>query len=212
MTTEEKAKAYDEALERAKSFQEKFGGDYAGYIFPELAESEDELIRKRLINLIKELAANKEAIHTEGYFVDGQDKKYIAYLEKQKEQKPVEEINIDALLTADRLASAEMTGRLKERNEILKSPDKYGLQQPAEWSEEDENMIRSLILGIDKYAFFAGIESKKIINFLKSLRPQPHWKPSEKQMQALNEAKNEFECSFDWDSLDSLYDDLQKLL
>ena len=86
MTQEQKAKAYDEALKKAKSFQEKFGGDYAGYIFPELAESEDELIRKRLINLIKELAANKDAIHTEGYFVEGQDKEYIAYLEKQKDK------------------------------------------------------------------------------------------------------------------------------
>ena len=49
MTTEEKAKAYDEALERAKKFEGKYGGGYAGYIFPELAESEDERIRRTLV-------------------------------------------------------------------------------------------------------------------------------------------------------------------
>ena len=65
-------------------------------LIPELAESEDERIRRRLINLIKELAANKEAIHTAGYFVDGQDKKYIAYLEKQKPAEWSEE-DVDIL-------------------------------------------------------------------------------------------------------------------
>ena len=31
----------------------------------------------------------------------------------------------------------------------------------------------------------------KMLCWLKSLRPQPHWKPSEEQMEALNEAINE---------------------
>lgn len=53
MTQEEKAKAYDKALERAKSFQEIYGGDYAEYIFPELAESEDERIRRVLTETFK---------------------------------------------------------------------------------------------------------------------------------------------------------------
>lgn len=38
------------------------------------------------------------------------------------EQMKPSEINVKALLSADRLASAEMTGRLKERNEILENP------------------------------------------------------------------------------------------
>lgn len=81
MTQEEKAKAYDEALERAKSFQQKYGGDYAGYIFPELRESEDERIRKELINYIlyKAKGVSEEQEHS-----------WVVYLEKQKEQKPVD--------------------------------------------------------------------------------------------------------------------------
>lgn len=42
MTREEKARAYDEALKRADSLTEKYGGrEFAEYVFPELAESED---------------------------------------------------------------------------------------------------------------------------------------------------------------------------
>ena len=86
-------------------------------------------------------------------------------------------------------------------------------KKPAEWSEEDEKMIQSLILGIDKYVFFAGIKSKKIITWLKSLRPKPHWKPSEEQIEALWEtidfAPETFKPKC---TLESLYNDLKKLI
>jgi hypothetical protein len=58
MTTEEKAKRYDEALERARECM-KDGGisqntiDYLCNIFPELAESKDEKIKEALIQLVK---------------------------------------------------------------------------------------------------------------------------------------------------------------
>lgn len=59
MTTEEKAKAYDEALERIKKELQSCG--YTGCdtarqifrFFPELQESEDERIRKEIINYFK---------------------------------------------------------------------------------------------------------------------------------------------------------------
>lgn len=94
MTQEEKVKAYDEALERFHQFKEKyyrkethFGDvlfDKTGEmqkdfdsIFPQLAESEDEKIRKKLIEIV-------------GYFrsrgIDQQlCEKFLDYLEKQKE-------------------------------------------------------------------------------------------------------------------------------
>ena len=51
MTTEEKAKAYDKALDKARKIQ-KYSSDLAEKkrmeeIFPELKESEDESIRTR---------------------------------------------------------------------------------------------------------------------------------------------------------------------
>ena len=154
MTQEQKAKAYDEALERAKSFQENFGGDYAGYIFPELKESEDEKIRRDIL----------------AYFNGKKEKDkqpvldlWIAYLEKQKEQKP------------------------------------------AEWSEDDEQILKGIL---DCYKSM----NPDWRNWLKSLRPQNHWKPSDEQIRPLEYAIEYFKKrKNDTTYLESLYNDLKKL-
>ena len=66
---------------------------------------------------------------------------------EQKEQRPqdqcVDVIKMSAWLAADRLASAEMTGRLKERKEILENPEKYGLCKPAEWAALQKAFVNS---------------------------------------------------------------------
>lgn len=54
MTDKEKAKAYDEALDRAKYYQKKNGSAVISAIFPELKENEDERIRKELIEYVKD--------------------------------------------------------------------------------------------------------------------------------------------------------------
>jgi hypothetical protein len=83
MTQEEKARAYDEAIERAQKAT-RAGSDVAmdivQYIFPQLAESEDEQVRKGIVKFI-----------VEQYPECWKDKKnkMLAYLEKQKEQKPL---------------------------------------------------------------------------------------------------------------------------
>jgi len=90
-TIEEKAKAYDEALEKAKKLYEKGTiTESIGYIFPELEKSEDEKIRKELIEHIK---ANKWADYV--LFQKFSPDDVIAWLEKQGGQKPV--ISDDAL-------------------------------------------------------------------------------------------------------------------
>lgn len=63
MTQEEKARAYDEALERARKLynSEETSADVeiaCETIFPELAESEDEQIRKAIIDFFKSVADN----------------------------------------------------------------------------------------------------------------------------------------------------------
>ena len=61
-------------------------------------------------------------------------------------------------------------------------------QKPIEWSEEDEEMIDSIIGNI-QYLYSLGscdnatVEMK--VNWLKSLRPQKQWKPTEEQMKSL---------------------------
>ena len=90
-------------------------------------------------------------------------------------------------------------------------------QKPAEWSEEDESFLDSVEEAISNYydlnhapQYHYWLEEK-----LKSPRPQPHWKPSEEQMDALlfavgyvhgNEATEIAAI------LESLYDDLKKLI
>ncbi len=77
-TIEEKAKAYDEALEDMRVIYPNLKGDAklaVEHAFPQLRESEDERIRKEIISALK--FANDGGVYD----------KHIAYLEKQ-EQKP----------------------------------------------------------------------------------------------------------------------------
>jgi hypothetical protein len=84
-----------------------------------------------------------------------------------------------------------------------------GKQKPAGWSEEDENNINSIVSRLEVDISYWESRSKtrtnedeKLINWLKSLRPQNKWKPSDEQMEALKEA-----CDKRWepDGLDPLY-------
>lgn len=58
MTDKEKAKAYDEALKRARAINNgkdvdvESGTTICEYIFPELKESKDEKIRKEIISIL----------------------------------------------------------------------------------------------------------------------------------------------------------------
>ena len=80
LSLKEKAKRYDEALERAKKwFNPEEPDSYTCIvesIFPELYESEDEKIKKAIIGLIKEIK-NQPLKRLEDW------DKYIAWLEKQ---------------------------------------------------------------------------------------------------------------------------------
>ena len=94
MTIEEKAKRYDEALERCrKLYNEAKANEYTSgiedyeTIFPELAESEDERIRKTLITFFQRFPYdNIDSAGTNA-------KEAIAWLEKQGET--TETINMD---------------------------------------------------------------------------------------------------------------------
>ena len=106
MTQEEKAKAYDNALERAK---EKYITCYSpallDYIFPELKENEDNRMRKDIMQTLKRYIKCVE----DGYdapsakdFVVKETEKQIDWLKSLKERytwKPSEE-QMDALETA----------------------------------------------------------------------------------------------------------------
>ena len=173
-------------------------------LIPELAESEDERIRKGMIDEIKAILRGEDL----GFPPQDVLESRLAYLEKQKEKKPAE-VDVKALLTADRLASAEMTGRLKERSEILENPEKYNLCKSTEWSKEDEMHLNNAILAAEKEWGADSSTSK----FLKSLRPQPHWKPSEEQIDSLDRVIRtvEEEWNYEETEIRKLLEDLKKL-
>ncbi len=80
-------------------------------------------------------------------------------------------------------------------------------QKPAEWSEEDEKMLRTIISDGSR-----GVElDSKQISWLKSLRPS--WKPSKEQMCYLKKVYESYDfCDGERDALKSLYNDLLKKL
>lgn len=89
MTVEQKAKAYDKAIEKLRDFYRDYDTvsnlidvkEELAKIFPELKESEDERIRKTLINVF---ATHKDYEMFFGISVED----IRAWLEKQGEQKP----------------------------------------------------------------------------------------------------------------------------
>jgi hypothetical protein len=60
----------------------------------------------------------------------------------------------------------------------------YGLSK-QEWSEEDEKTFNSIFNDFKQDVIPDKEDQEWLKNRLKSLRPQPHWKPSEEQMKAL---------------------------
>ena len=203
MTIEEKARAYDEALKWMRELYPGLHGatkEDAEHYFPELRESEDERIRKALVWHLK---ADVDFVS------NGVTKaECIAYLEKQKEQKP----EVD-----------ESTKRLN-KNWMKQYFDEQQEQKPAEWSEEDADMLNCCISSIEeakenRYAYKetdGDTSYDREIDWLKSLRPS--WKPSEEQMRSLEyfielwgDSDGQLKYAKIFNDVKSLYEQLKKL-
>ena len=192
-------KEYNHAFEIAKGY---WGGvtDFIRGIlesmFPQLAESEDERMRRELLEYAKGQVRSYNNMVSGDY--DSRDKedkkmhewwkKIVTYLEKQKEQKP-------ELCDMGRWDEESYNNGI---HHVLQNLEAYGLtkQKPAEWSEEDEKMLTGIIeRGSSQPPFgepaLRDEQMEWLMNRLKSLRPQPHWKPSKEQMGALNYAYGE---------------------
>ena len=213
----ERARAlHDEAI--AKGYALDYVKDYEA-IFPELAESEDERIRKALVCHLK---ADVDFVSS------GVTKaECLAYLEKQKEQKPAEwseedekilEQVIDVVYDycPDPVAKYKLKDWLTQRLKNLRPHPKQ------EWTEEDEKIIERLITRLNWITYNTRTDgtSPNITFFdeiawlkdrLNPLRSQPKWKPSKEQMEVLNEAVETFAGYNDYPAIKSLYEDLQKL-
>ena len=85
-------------------------------------------------------------------------------------------------------------------------------QKPAGWSEEEMRKIVELKYFITQCNGFNKENRKKAFDMIDAFRSRPHWKPSEEQMDALENAWLECDSKETSVVLSSLMSDLQKLL
>lgn len=193
----------------------------------ELKESEDERIRNELWEYFHNLQLSSDCDFSPSFTIDD----ILAYLEKQKEQKPVH--TAKEMWKEMRLeVYAQASGNRHEPNYSDDSTKMFSLcdideifekignstvgSQHVEWSEEDElyqhNIIAYLKFRKDKNL----PEDTKYpvldawIDWLKSIRPQPNWKPSEEQMVALEDILNILHL-YKRGAIGELYQQLKKL-
>lgn len=177
MDYKEKVIALLNSQELSKEQKEKLES-----IFPELAESVDEKVRKQLLRHLREVASGKSfELSTTDY------ERWAAWVEKQGEQRsnPCDGcINVKGCINCK-------NGELRETE-----------QKPAEWSEEDERMFNSALWHVKNSCGNQGKNSGEfeVYNWLKSLKdrvqPQNTWKPSDEQMNALKHAFNDCSIAF----------------
>ena len=197
MTIEQKAKRYDEALKWMRSLYPTMTGidkEDAEHYFPELQESEDERIRKAIHIYLDWLDGRRDYQPKGEYTI----KDMIAWLEKQCEPKPTDE----------------------EMKELLRTEYEKGradaiAETQVAWSEEDSVRLQRIIdfLWHNRKGDTDEIyQQEQDIDWLKSLKPHTQWKPSEKQMEALDYYANSL-CAYcdRQDDLRSLFNALKKL-
>lgn len=162
--------------------------------FPELKESEDERIRKNCIHFLE----LQKVHHADTSEIDD----CIAYLEMQKEPlTPEEKMNHPLYLEGFDVG--------RRVGEVV--------AKPAEWSEEDEEMLVGIIergsAQIPPHEPALREEQMEwLMNRLKSLRPHPHWKPSEEEMKAMEEVRTIFHNHHLWDEINPILYDYEELM
>lgn len=172
MNTEEKARAYDEALNWMRKLYPGLHGatkEDAEHYFPELRENEEERIRKGLVKLLT-VAGEAYLVESTGIKKDS----YLAYLEKQKEQKPTNKLENAFKYYTDRGISISCRDIKAELIE----------QKPAEWSEEDRSFYDSIICEVIKEGMHPTPEQAKWFKSLPkrfNLQPKQEWSEEDKK-------------------------------
>jgi hypothetical protein len=151
LSIEEKAKAYDEALKYAMIYYKNGNEDMKTMMktcFPVLVEeSEDERIRKELIQFFKE----KDEEDFEEWVPKA---KILAWLEKQGEQKP----------TIEMKSAEESLGIDSETYNKIVDECICG-EQKLTWSEEDEERLSDAIFFVREYQI--PTRNKRLLNAAK---------------------------------------------
>lgn len=159
------------------TLKEEFVKAYNGKIYPATKEQRDLLFQKM-----------KEA----GYEWNAEKKE----LKKiDNEEYNGEDYGIDSLYHAQRILEKTLgkvdgyqsdDGILEHKCAITAIKKLYE-QKPAEWSEKDKDNIQRALYYVDYYQTHEADtkEAEECFDWLKSLKPQNHWKPTEAQLASL---------------------------
>lgn len=228
LSIEEKAKAIDVVKQMVADGQ--VSQDVAEKYFPELAESEDEKIRKEILDCFKSMKQQGcfPLKHKEQYDA------WIAYLEKQGQtftKKDIDNAWVKGVCDAnhelekqreqksawsdeDELQVRQIkrivnhdgcTKKLQNKIADWFESIKKRVQPKPELSEEDEKQLQKAI----ECTFDRGYLSTS--DWLKSLRPQSTWKPNNEQIRHLQYAC-ENGTTYSIDVLKELLEQLKALL
>ena len=168
MTREEAIKVANEMYGWVKTDRER---EALETLVPELADSEDEKMRKELIFFLKEevpMCSIKE--HAEKL------KKFVSYLERQKEQKPAEWSKEDDFKLGALITDIETRSGLTEAIKIkyvsfLKS---LRPQPKREWSEEDEAHRKFILESLEDQIRFCKKDAEGAY-YAKQIRTAQNW-------------------------------------
>lgn len=197
-TIEEKAKAFDEALDKAKQFSEKpyleDSKSIVEYLFPELKESEGENIFRKLIAFLKQCKAVYGSSFKQ---FDIDIDAAIAWLEKQKSSWSEEDEQY-LLVCKNALAKYQVSDKwdatiisrwLEYKIKSLRSQNNATDEELAQAKKDAYNDA------LDKIEYYSGEPTfddgwSAAIWYLKkkNARPQSTWKPSDEQMEYLAKA------------------------
>ena len=192
MTQEEKAKAYDEALEIARKELQTCGStdcDVARQIFrlfPELKKSDDERIRKKLLSSFKGIMADADEDEL-WYGLPYND--IIVWLEKQGEQKPYgqrkECLDCQFNYAGECKGSCAMKRSEQKSQRMISAEAKEALyDKPDAWSEKDEAGLGNALWAIKQAKTIAKDE-----NDMGNLWYAENW---------LNSIKNRIQLKQEW--------------
>lgn len=191
MTQEEKAKAYEESLERAKDFMNgevhyalKRGENIMCWIFPELKESEDERIRRDIIRYLKKTSpAIGENIE-----------KMLAWLEKQGESTDINPSEFDLRLNKllkqfETLPKEELASSLSFYLNIVQNNGTYKEKKQGEQKLPIEKLSSEMKTIGESLGFTTQEECDKynqmVTDLIMSDDGKSEQKPTDKEMKTL---------------------------
>ena len=188
MNYEEKYKQLHKFISDLYPYMSEYCKEKVEGLIPELAEFEDEKVRKELI----EYCRNTRCVTEKGA---ERIAKWIAWIEKQ----------------CKNLTDKEMKELLHTEYEKGRADTIAEMQKPA-WSNNEKLMLADIIEATERSNIFTEDYQRELVDWLKTLKQRNTWKPSKEQMLALKDAEGVVgSLTIIGEQLKSLYQDLKKL-